>query len=35
LDPQRAAESYLARYRAKLPKAVASPLPSGKTASTS
>jgi flagellar biosynthesis protein FlhG len=35
MDPQRAAESYLARYRAKLPKAVASPLPSGKTASTS
>jgi len=31
LDPQRAAESYLARYRAKLPKAVAAQPPSGKT----
>jgi flagellar biosynthesis protein FlhG len=28
LDPQRAAESYLARYRAKLPKAAPAPSPS-------
>jgi flagellar biosynthesis protein FlhG len=29
LDPQRAAESYLARYRAKLPKTAAAPSASG------
>ena len=29
LDPQRAAESYLARYRAKLPKAAPAPTASG------
>ncbi len=29
LDPQRSAESYLARYRAKLPKAVPAPSTSG------
>ena len=34
LDPQRAAESYLARYRAKLPKAAPSQPPSGKTVNT-
>jgi len=28
LDPQRAAESYLARYRAKLPKAAPTPAAS-------
>jgi flagellar biosynthesis protein FlhG len=30
LDPQRVAESYLARYRAKLPKAAPAPPPSGR-----